>query len=323
MVATEHRIAFGPVPSRRLGQSLGVNNVTTKTCSYDCVYCQVGPTTDQTLVPTAFFTPEQIRAAVASRLEKVKAEGLAVDYLSFVPDGEPTLDSRLGESIDALRRLGVPVAVISNASLLWRQDVRRRLAGADLVSIKVDTVDDLPWRRINRPHGELQLPRILDGIRAFATEYPGTLISDTMLIAGVNDTRAALAATAQFLAEIGPRAAYLAVPTRPTAVAGVRGTDETGLLRAHQIFAARLARVELLTEHESGAFAHTGDAREDLLAVTAVHPMREDDVRALLAADRADWSVVESLLSEGALTAVQYEGDTFYLQPVRRDRSAA
>ncbi len=323
MVNPEHHIAFGPVPSRRLGQSLGINNVTTKTCSYGCIYCQVGSTTDQTIVPRPFFTPEQIRAAVASRVQSVLATGGTVDYLTFVPDGEPSLDSRLDENIEALRSLGLPVAVITNASLLWLGEVRNRLAKADLVSVKVDTVDNTLWQRINRPHSKLGLDQVLDGIRLFAAGYGGTLISDTMLIAGINDTPVALAASAEFLADIQTQTAYLAVPTRPTTVAGLSGTDEAGLLRAHQIFTDRMDRVELLVEHETGVFAHTGDARADLLAVTAVHPMREDDVRRLLTEDQADWSLVQSLLSEGALEAVAYQGATFYLRPVRPGRREA
>ena len=317
MVPYQHHIAFGPVPSRRLGQSLGINNVTAKSCSYTCVYCQVGQTTDKAIRPRTFFTPAQVYDAVASRLGKLRAGGRRVDYLSFVPDGEPTLDERLGETIDALRGLGILVAVITNGSLLWRDDVRSRLGKADLVSIKVDAVDDSIWRKINLPHRDLDLDSILLGIRDFAAGYPGTLITETMLIAGLNDSPASLAATAGFLSGIAPQTAYLAVPTRPTTVKGVRGTDETGLVRAYQTFSAALTKVELLTGHEIGEFAHTGDAREDLLAVTAVHPMREDDVRRLLAEDRADWPLVESLLTSGALKTLTFEGERFYLRPVR------
>lgn len=318
MEPSEHHIAFGPVPSRRLGRSLGVNNVTAKACSYGCVYCQVGPTTEKQVEPRAFFSPEQIRAAVAAQLRQVRASGAGVDYLSFVPDGEPTLDAGIGASIAALRGLGVPVAVITNATLLWRPEVRTRLLGADLVSVKVDAIDEATWRRINRPHRDLDLERILAGIRRFAAEFRGTLISDTMLVAGLNDSQDALAATAEFLADIVPETAFLAVPTRPPTVAVAHGTDEAGLTRAHEIFAARLPRVELLTGHEPGRFAHTGEARADLLAITAVHPMREAAARDLLAADRADWQLVETLLAEGALKVVEHEGERFYLRPVRR-----
>jgi wyosine [tRNA(Phe)-imidazoG37] synthetase (radical SAM superfamily) len=320
MVPSGHRIAFGPVPSRRLGQSLGINNVTTKSCSYTCVYCQVGQTTEKTIQPRPFFTPEQVFDAVASRLLKLRATAQRVDYLSFVPDGEPTLDSRLGESIDALRDHCIPIAVITNASLLSRAEVRSRLMKADLVSVKVDAVDDTIWRNVNLPHRDLSLVSILQGIRDFAADYKGILISDTMLIAGLNDTPESLTATAAFIADIAPQTAYLAVPTRPTTVNDIHGTDETGLLRAHQIFSSHLGSVELLTGHEVGQFAYTGDAREDLLAITAVHPMREDDVRRLLAEDQADWQLIKALLAKGELKALAFEGEQFYLRPVRKDR---
>jgi wyosine [tRNA(Phe)-imidazoG37] synthetase (radical SAM superfamily) len=313
----EHHIAFGPIPSRRLGRSLGVNNITAKVCSYACRYCQVGPTTEQRLEPRPFFTPEQIRASIAVHLRQVQADGQGVDYLSFVPDGEPTLDSQLGENIEALRGFGIPIAVFTNATLLWREDVRSRLRLADLVSIKVDSVDEAAWRKVNRPHRDLELSIILRGIREFAAGYAGTLISETMLLAGINDSPDSLIATAEFLAGIAPRTAYLAVPTRPPTVEGTHGPDEAGLIRAHQIFSARLPKVELLTGHETGNFAHTGNAREDLLAITAVHPMREAAVRHLLAEDRADWSLIEALLAEGALKAVEYADERFYLRPVR------
>ena len=316
----EHHIAFGPIPSRRLGHSLGINNVTRKACSYTCVYCQVGPTTEKIIEPKTFFTPAQIHEAVAQHVHKLRQRGLPVDYLTFVPEGEPTLDSNLGESIDRLRDLGIPVAVISNSTLLWRSEVRERLARADLVSVKVDTVHADAWHRINLPHRELSLSSILQGIEQFAAEFRGTLITDTMLIAGMNDARESLEDTAQFLAGITPDTAYLAVPIRPMTVKKEHATDHAGLVRAHEIFAAHLPSVELLTGHEPGEFAHTGDARDDLLAITAVHPMREEDVRRLLGRDHAAWGVVESLLAEGKLEVIEYGGLPYYLRPMRCSR---
>lgn len=323
MERMHHRIAFGPVPSRRLGRSLGINNIPTKACSYTCIYCQIGPTTRKLVEPRAFFPPQEILAAVTAQVTQVRRAGGSIDYLSFVPDGEPTLDARLGEAIAALRTLGIPIAVISNATLLWREEVRARLAQADLVSVKVDSVVESIWRQINLPHRDLSLAQILDGIRRFAAEYRGELISDTMLVAGVNDGAESLTATADFLAEIAPRTAYLAVPTRPTTVHALAAPDEAALVRAYAIFAARLPRVELLLGHETEAFAHTGDAREDLLAITAVHPMREGAVRRLLADDGADWGLVETLVREGTLKAVDHAGERFYLRPVRRTAAEA
>jgi wyosine [tRNA(Phe)-imidazoG37] synthetase (radical SAM superfamily) len=317
MISGKHCIAFGPVPSRRLGQSLGINNVTAKTCSYSCVYCQIGPTTGQIVEPGTFFSPQQIYASVASHLSKVRDKGIAVDYLTFVPDGEPTLDARLGDNIDAVRGLNIPVAVITNATLLSREDVRSRLNKADLVSVKVDCTDARAWRSINRPHHDLELKDILQGLQDFAAGYSGTLISDTMLIARINDGHEVLTATADFLATIAPQTAYLAVPTRPTTAPGIRGADEAGLIRAHEIFSARLPRVELLTGFETGAFATTGDARHDLLAITAVHPLRKSSVQQILEDNHADWNLVELLISDGTLRSVEYEGERYYIRPVR------
>ncbi len=317
MSQPEHHIAFGPIPSRRLGWSLGINNIPAKACSYTCLYCQVGPTTQKIIEPREFFTPSRVVEAVSAHLARARQQGTPVDYLTFVPDGEPTLDLHLGETIAKLKTLGVPVAVLTNASLLWREDVRARLAQADLVSVKVDAVSEAVWRRIDLPHRELDLERVLKGIRDFAAGYGGRLISETMLIAGLNDDEATLTATAGFLASIAPHTAYVAIPTRPPTVASVHGSDALALTRAHEIFSARLRRVELLTGHETEAFAHTGDARDDLLAITAVHPMRESAVRQLLHDDGADWGLVESLLASGELGHVDYEGQRFYLRPVK------
>lgn len=132
-------IAFGPVPSRRLGRSLGINNIPPKVCTYSCVYCQVGKTTRMQSGRVRFYDPQEIYMEVAQKVEKARQKGEAVDYLTFVPDGEPTMDVHLGEEIELLKSLGLKIAVITNGSLVWRQDVRADLAKADWVSFKIDS----------------------------------------------------------------------------------------------------------------------------------------------------------------------------------------
>jgi len=156
-------IAFGPVPSRRLGRSLGINNIPPKVCTYSCVYCQLGRTIKMQVERRAFYEPEDILRDVQDKVEKAREAGESVDYLTFVPDGEPTLDINLGREIELLRPLGIKIAVITNSSLIWREDVREALMKADWVSLKMDSVREEVWRRINRPHGSLQLTSILDG----------------------------------------------------------------------------------------------------------------------------------------------------------------
>jgi len=311
-------IAFGPVPSRRLGHSLGINNIPPKHCSYSCIYCQVGPTSAQEITPRVFYPPQEIQRQVAQHLQAVRARGEAVDYLTFVPDGEPTLDSQLGEAIDGLRDLGLPIAVISNATLIGREDVRAMLNRADWVSLKVDSVDAEIWQQINRPHPDLRLADILDGIRTFAQTYSGKLVSETMLLAGINDSETAIQSLGHFLSEAGIPLAYLAIPHRPPAVSGVHGPDEHGVTRAYQILAAQGVEVELLTGYEGEDFASSGDFQRDILAITAVHPLRESAVRTLAEKAGSDMGVVANLVQNGELRRVEHAGELFFIRPFKR-----
>lgn len=311
---------FGPVPSRRLGRSLGINNIPPKACSYSCVYCQVGRTAHTEIQPRSFYSPARIREHVERHLARLRTRAEQVDYLSFVPDGEPTLDAELGEAIDQLRPLGIPIAVICNGSLLFRPEVRARLAKADWVSLKVDAIDPRAWGRINRPHPDLKQAEVLEGLLTFAAEYSGTLVTETMLVSGHNDRDADAVALGEFLTRLNPRRAYLSIPIRPPAELGVQAPEARQINRFFQILAAQIEHVELLCGYEGDAFASTGHLAEDLLAITAVHPLRESAVRALVERSGEDWAVVESLVGEGRLVSSEFEGSRFYL---RRLKTAA
>jgi wyosine [tRNA(Phe)-imidazoG37] synthetase (radical SAM superfamily) len=315
-------IAFGPIPSRRLGRSLGINHVPAKTCSYACVYCQVGRTTRMTVKRQSFYGPECVFGAVRDRTDQLKAAGEEVDYLSFVPDGEPTLDADLGRMITMLRPLGYRIAVISNASLIWREDVRADLGLADWVSLKVDGVDEAVWRKVSRPHPDLDLRAILSGIRTFARTFKGKLVTETMLVRGANDSTSHIEAIGAFLADLKPATGYLSVPTRPPAEAVVRAPEAGSVNLAYQILGKHLESVELLMGYEGDAFASSGDAEHDILSITAVHPMREQAVRSLIARTGAEWRVVERLIEEGHLLRADFEGDTFYMRQLPSRRRA-
>lgn len=315
-------IVFGPVPSRRLGRSLGINNIPPKHCSYGCRYCQVGPTHEKSIEPHTFYSQEQIVAAVREKVAQAQDRGEAIDYLTFVPDGEPTLDTHLAESIVALRPLGVPIAVISNASLLWRAETRQALLNADWVSVKVDSVDEAIWREVNRPHESLQLAQVLSGIEQFATEFNGTLVSETMLLAGINDKEEMVAANARYLQQLPLACAYLAVPIRPTTDPDVHGPDEAVVTRAYAQYAAALPRTELLIGYEGDAFASSGDVVADILSISAVHPLRKSAIEELLRKNQLDWSVVASLLNNGEIREIHYEGDAFYARRLHRLRKS-
>jgi len=312
-------IAFGPVPSRRLGRSLGINNIPPKSCSYSCIYCQVGPTSIKEIVPRTFYGPEEIRQAVEAQVEAAIGAGETIDYLAFVPDGEPTLDEDLSRTIELIRPLDIKIAIISNGSLIWRREVQETLKQADWVSLKVDSVEESIWRRINRPHIDLKLKTILTGMLEFASEYEGVLTSETMLIDGVNISDDNVLEVAEFLNELKPETAYLSIPTRPPSEEGVRAPNEGQLNRVYQIVSRQVARVEYLTGYEGNAFASTGDPVEDLLSITAVHPMREEAVRELLARTGSNWDIVQGMIDAGKLWESEYEGRKFYLRRFHRN----
>lgn len=312
-------IAFGPVPSRRLGRSLGINNTPPKVCTYSCVYCQVGCIIKMQMDRRAFYEPDRVVEAVRSRVEALASSGDVVDYVTFVPDGEPTLDRHLGREIELLRPLDIPIAVITNGSLIWQEDTRNDPTKADRVSLKADTLQEKLWRRVNRSHGALQLSSIREGMLTFADDYDGQLVTETMLVEGLNDSEDCLEEVADFLIELRPARAYLSIPTRPPAEDWVRSPDEQGVNRAYQVFAQRLDRVGVLIGYEGGDFTFTGDAKADLLGITAVHPMREGAVRELVARAGADWTAVQALVAEGKLVEAEYEGRRFYVRRFRRD----
>jgi len=314
MAATGVQYSYGPVPSRRLGRSLGINNIPAKVCSYSCIYCQVGRTTQLEVDRRLFYDTEEIIRDVRLRTAKAERAGERIDYLTFVPDGEPTLDANLGKAIALLKPLNVPIGVITNSSMIWREDVRAELQTADWVSFKIDAVTEAIWRRINRPHPALRLASILDGLLKFAERFTGKLVTETLLVSGLNDGEGCARATAGFLAELQPDVAYLAIPTRPPAEKWARRPDEAALNRTYQIFSQKTRRVEYLIGYEGDAFAYTGDIEKDLLSITAVHPMRKEAVEALLARARAPWEVVERLVAQGDLRETNYDGHCFYLR---------
>lgn len=314
-------IAFGPVPSRRLGRSLGINNIPAKICSFSCAYCQVGRTLQLSAERHPYYPPQQIFDQVREKVAEARELGLKIDYLTFVPDGEPTLDSNLGEEIEMLKPLGIKIAVISNASLIWDDLAREDLSKADWVSLKVDSLDERAWRRIDRPHRSLRLDTILQGIEDFARDYNGVLATETMLIAGINDDQASLQAIVEFLEGVDPDVSYISVPIRPPAESWVQMPSPESLCRSHQIFSQRLKRVELLVGYEGDSFDFTGEAKEDILAIASVHPMREGALRGFLEKSKDSWDIIEELLEKKELVRIEYQGNSFYLRrPEKRDK---
>ncbi len=306
--------AYGPVPSRRLGQSVGINHIPPKICTYSCVYCQLGRTISMQSERREFYSPEKVSREVKTQVDKALNRNEHINYLTFVPDGEPTLDINLGREIELLKPLGIKIAVISNASLMWREDVRSDLLEADWVSMKVDAVTETLWRRVNRPHGALEHKSVLEGMKAFAEIFKGELATETMLIKGLNDGGKEVEKIADFLKDLRPEKAYVALPTRPPAEKWAKPADEWAINRAYQIFDEKLKHVEYLIGYEGNAFAFTGNVEEDLLSITSVHPMREEGVDMLLFKAGENWDTVHRLIEKHKLVETEYMGKKFYMR---------
>ncbi|NPU85195.1 MAG: radical SAM protein [Syntrophaceae bacterium] len=205
---------YGPVPSRRLGRSLGVDLVPFKTCTYDCVYCQLGRTTNRTLVRDAYVPVD----AVLAELERKLAGGDVPDCITLAGSGEPTLHSGIGRVIARIReRTDVPVAVLTNGSLLWMKDVQDDLMQAELVIPSLDAGDDRLFQTVNRPHEELSFERVMDGMAEFVRRFPGETWLEILLLAGVTGMPAEVRKIADLAARIGPARIQLNTVSRPPA----------------------------------------------------------------------------------------------------------
>ena len=310
-------IAFGPVPSRRLGFSLGINHIPPKNCSYSCVYCQVGRTEKYTTRRQAFYPLDLIMADVAQKISEAEERGRKIDYLTLVPDGEPALDLNLETIIRELKAFQIPIAVISNASLIDQEPVQKALSLADWVSLKVDAVEEKVWKNVNRPHRDVSLPSILEGIRYFKTRYTGQLATESMLIDGLNDYDRAVELLADYLMELQPDRAYLSLPLRPPAETWVRPPAPERLQQILQYFSYRVPFVDLLFEAEPDDFAATGNLVEDVISITSVHPLREESLRGMVEKAGAEWDVVETMLDMKQIVCLDYQTQKFYLRNFR------
>jgi wyosine [tRNA(Phe)-imidazoG37] synthetase (radical SAM superfamily) len=273
------KFVFGPVPSRRLGQSLGVDPIPLKTCNWNCVYCQLGRTSPLANERKDYFPPEEIVAEVRDALEAHRPG--EIDWVTFVGSGETLLYARLGWLLRQVKKLTeLPVAVITNGSLLYRPEVRQELAVADAVLPTLDAGTADLYRKINRPHPELTFERLVEGLVAFRREYQGRLWVEVMLVSGLNDTSRALANIAEVLKKIGPDAVHINLPDRPPAEAWVQPPSAESLMRAMAI----LGNIAEVVHPAEGSFDLSGydNPIDAIIGIITRHPMRQQELERAL-----------------------------------------
>ncbi len=305
-----YRYVYGPVPSRRLGRSLGVNPIPRKVCSFNCVYCQLGRTRGLTATRRDYFPPGDIDAEIREALARPRDD---VDFMTFVGEGEPTLCRSLGRLIRTAKGAGSPpIAVITNGSLLHHADVRRDLGEADVVVPSLDAVDPSLFRRINRPHGSLRIEELVEGLTTFRDGFAGEIWIEVMLVRGMNDTDDALEGLRRTLDRVRPDRVFVNVPIRPPAESWVRIPEVGTLIRARELLGDAIG----LEGAEQGDFGASGgdDPVDALLAIARRHPMRRGQVLetlARLAPDESEALFCRFAALDGVL-AIEYRGETYY-----------
>ncbi len=306
--------AFGPVYSNRLGFSIGVQNTQAKHCSYACLYCQLGAKVCQTITRKQFYNPDDFIEEVKSKLQIHRALGEEIEYVAFVPDGEPTLDVHLMQTERMIKQLGVKTAITTNASLITDPDVWEALLNFDLVSIKVDSVYFDIWKKLNAPAEGMDFAEILSTLKKFSKEYQGKLVTESMLVSKVNDGEAHLFDLANFVGILKPEVAYLSTPTRPPSDSDIRSVTNSILYYTRRIFKEKVAKVEILVGYEDHKFVLSGNLENDLMNYISVQPMRKEDILQFLYKAKADSSFLDGLIEDGKLIASGSDAGLYFMR---------
>jgi len=275
MSASDFQYVYGPVPSRRLGRSLGVDLVPFKACTFDCVYCQLGRTTSKTMQRKEYVSA----AAVLGEVKRKLAEEDIPDYITFSGSGEPTLNSRIGDMIRRIKELtAIPVAVLTNGSLLWMKEVQEDLMAADLVIPSLDAGDEQLYQYVNRPHRDLSFDRLVDGLVEFTRRFPGQVWLEVLLLQGVTGMPAHVKKIAALVERIAPARVQLNTVCRPPAEEFAFPLSPDDLLSLREFFPGHVDIISEDSQARSNASAFSESRAEDILALLRRRPCTSGDV---------------------------------------------
>jgi len=305
-MSEHYAFTYGPVPSRRLGRSLGVSPIPHKTCSYSCVYCQLGRTTRLLAERKSFFDQKDILDEIMGRVETSE-----MDFITFVGDGEPTLSLDLGWLIRKVKKaVNVPIAVITNGSTLYMEDVRQELTAADVVMPSLDAGSEAVFKAVNRPHGSISFQAVVRGLMDFRKVFAGQLWLEVMLVQDVNDDDRSLRDIATILERVHPDRVYLTTPIRPPAESWVDIPTVERILRAQELLGDAIG----ITELEGDGFDLHGfhSASEALLDIGSRHPLRLEQAHAI-EQKFSETNTVASMLENEELIQVTYHAQDYLL----------
>ncbi|MHC4510347.1 MAG: radical SAM protein [Planctomycetota bacterium] len=321
-MAERKKYLYGPVPSRRLGRSLGVDIVPFKVCSLDCVYCQLGKTLQRTIERMDYVPIESVLA----ELKQTLAQGVEADFISVAGSGEPTLHARLGELIGGIKQItNIPVGILTNGTLLFRPDVRQDCAKADVVMPSLDAADEETFRKINCPCPGISIEKVISGLCAFREEFAGRIWLEVLFIEGMNTGRDQIAAIKEVIEQIRPDKVQLNTAVRPTADPNVRRLDTKTL---HEIAAWLAPHCEVIADssasrHEALTDAKAGNSQQATIAARATaqallsmlkrRPCSLNDICAGMGLSLGDaLKHIRDLQNQGLIRSEQRGASTFY-----------
>ncbi len=308
----KYKNIFGPVPSRRLGLSLGVDLVRHKTCTLDCIYCECGPTTHLTLERKGYVPFDEVKAELAHYFKNHPDP----DYVTFSGSGEPTLNPEIGRVIDFIKekRPNIRVAVLTNATLLSDPVVRNNISRADLIMPSLDAVTPQTFEKVNRPDTRIDVHEVIDGLKTFATSFQGELWLEVFILSGINDDREELETSGEIIREINPARVQLNTLDRPGAVPGLKPASKQDLDRVAGIINA--ANVEIIARVKALASGdHISDEKMETMVLETIHrrPCTIDDLIAALNIEKAKLDILmKRLILEDKAESVQQERGLFY-----------
>lgn len=303
---SEKQYIFGPVPSRRLGRSLGVDLVPFKTCSYDCIYCQLGRTTNQTLQRKEWLPLDKILRHLKEKLH------LKPDYITLSGSGEPTLYSRCGELIRKIKEMtDIPVAVLTNGSMLWMPQVRESLLDADLVVPSLDAGTETAFRYVNRPHPDIAFDKMLDGLIALRREYKGKYWLEVFLVAGITTTETEIDSLKSAVERIGPDKVQINTVTRPPAETYAEPVSKKQITA----IASRLSdNAEVIADFKKpGQYRNDTAQQADVVTLLKRRPCTIEDIAYGLGLHPNEIvKIVEGLLANGRIAASPGPNSYYY-----------
>lgn len=299
---------FGPVASRRFGLSLGVDLAPRKTCTFNCAFCEVGPTTSLTMERKEYVPVDEVKRELA----EWRKRGGKADFVTVTGSGEPTLHTGFGEILDFIKaELKIRSALLTNSTLLYLPEVRRATLPADVIKVTLSAWDDASFRKLARPHGDLRFASVVEGLKNLRREYAGTIWMEVFIVPGLNSRMDQLRAIAVLARAIKPDRIQLNTAVRPTAEKRVGAVSASFLHEISTFFEPRAEVIAAFSGKEPG---RRSPDRGMILAMLKRRPCTADDVAASFSLDRIETAAALQLMADENLVRIEERnGEEYFL----------